>query len=113
MEETCNAVKHCTFNSLCIMDELGRGTSTFDGVAIAYSVVKYLADNIKCRTLFATHYHYLLEEFRMNKNIGYFNMACFVEEDRVVFLYKLKPGECQKSFGINVAKVIIIKLHIY
>lgn len=63
MEETSNAVKYSTSNSLIIMDELGRGTSTFDGVAIAYSILKYLVQHVKCRTLFATHYHILLDEF--------------------------------------------------
>jgi DNA mismatch repair protein MSH6 len=63
MEETLNIVKKATKNSIAILDELGRGTSTFDGVAIAYSVLKYIIDSIQCRTLFATHYHLLIEEF--------------------------------------------------
>lgn len=70
MEETLNIVKEATANSLAILDELGRGTSTFDGVAIAYAVLKYLLDNVKCRIMFATHYHVLIEEFRMYKEIS-------------------------------------------
>jgi len=65
MEETANLTKLGTENSLAILDELGRGTSTFDGVAIAFAVLKYLVQNIKCRALFATHYHILLEYFRL------------------------------------------------
>ena len=69
MEETLNIVKEGTENSLCILDELGRGTSTFDGVAIAFAVMKFLISNIKCRTMFATHYHVLIEEFKMYREI--------------------------------------------
>ena len=64
MEETLNIVKSGTSHSLAILDELGRGTSTFDGVSLAFSVLKYLVENVKCRTIFATHYHVLIEEFR-------------------------------------------------
>lgn len=88
------------------MDELGRGTSTYDGVAIAYSILKYMIENLKCRCLFATHYHILLEEFQNSQNVCFYNMACYVKEkeEKVIFLYKLKEGTCQSSFGINVAK---------
>lgn len=107
MEETLNIVKSGTINSIAILDELGRGTSTFDGVALAYSVLKYILENLKCRTIFATHYHVLIEEFRMYKEITFYHMAANVDPDKekVIFLYKLKEGECNQSFGINVAKV--------
>ena len=107
MEETVNVLKHGSQHSLVIMDELGRGTSTFDGVAIAYSVLKYLVENLKCRTIFATHYHILIEEFRVYKEIEFCNMAAVLDDkmERVIFLYKLTKGECLESFGINVAKV--------
>ena len=75
MEETANIVKHSTKHSLVILDELGRGTSTFDGAAIAYSVIKYLSNNVKCRTLFATHYHMLIEYFRLYEEICF----CFMK----------------------------------
>ena len=109
MEETLNIVKYGTQNSLAILDELGRGTSTFDGVAIAFSVLKYLVENIKCLTLFATHYHILLDEFRFYKQIEFFHMNAKVDElnEKVIFLYKLTKGECLNSFGISVAKVFI------
>ncbi|EAR96989.1 MutS domain III protein (macronuclear) [Tetrahymena thermophila SB210] len=108
MEETSNAVKQGSKHSLIIMDELGRGTSTFDGVAIAYSIVRYLVENLQSRCLFATHYHVLLDEFRHYPQIAYYHMACHVDEKRskVIFLYRLKAGECSSSFGINVAKVV-------
>ena len=61
MEETNNILKYATFKSLAIVDELGRGTSTFDGYSIAFAVLKYLVDKIKCRSLFSTHYHMLLD----------------------------------------------------
>lgn len=107
MEETVNAVKFSTKNSLVIMDELGRGTSTFDGVAIAYGVLKHLLDVVCCRTLFATHYHVLLEEFRDSyEHLAYYFMDCFFDaaKERIIFKYKLKQGECPRSFGIQVAK---------
>lgn len=107
MEETLNAVKLSTKNSLVIMDELGRGTSTFDGVAIAYGVLKHLLENVCCRTLFATHYHVLLEEFRGTySNLAYYFMDLYFDEKRekIIFKYKLKEGECPRSFGIQVAK---------
>lgn len=69
MEETGNVTRLATRHSLCILDELGRGTSTFDGVSIAYAVLKYLATKIKCRALFATHYHILIEYFGLYDEI--------------------------------------------
>jgi len=71
MEETSNIVRQATKHSLVIMDELGRGTSTFDGVAIAFAVLKHLVLNIKCRTFFATHYHILLDYFRLYDEIKF------------------------------------------
>ena len=96
--------------SLAILDELGRGTSTFDGVALAYSVLKHLLENLRCLSIFATHYHVLIEEFRMFPEIEFFHMAAEVDEvnERVQFLYKLREGECHQSFGLNVAKVMIL-----
>lgn len=75
MEETLNICRTSSKRSLAILDELGRGTSTFDGVAIAYSVLKYLVESIKCRIMFATHYHILLEEFRLYPEIEFYHMA--------------------------------------
>ena len=106
MEETLNIVRDATKNSFVILDELGRGTSTYDGVAIAHAVLKYLADDIRCYTLFATHYHLLLDEFALFDNVLCYHMACEFDhqKDVVKFLYKFAKGNAM-SFGINVAKM--------
>jgi len=107
MEETLNILKYGTMNSLAIVDELGRGTSTFDGVSIAYSVLKHILTDLKCRTLFATHYHVLLDEFRDSPDVSYYHMASKIdhENEKVIFLYKLIQGECSNSFGLNIARI--------
>jgi DNA mismatch repair protein MSH6 len=119
LAETAAALRGATRRSLVIMDELGRGTSTFDGTAIASSVVKHLVDRSKCLSLFATHYHSLLEEWKHNRNVRLGHMECIVEngittsrpeneekdESTITFLYTLGEGVCPKSFGINVARL--------
>ena len=94
------------------MDELGRGTSTFDGTAIAFAAVKHLVERNKCLALFATHYHNLLDDWSSHPLVRLGHMECMVEEDegdgtpsRVTFLYTLGRGACPKSFGINVARL--------
>ena len=90
------------------MDELGRGTSTFDGYSIAHSVLSYLANKVKCRTLFTTHYHMLVEDFRnIPHTVGLYHMKSSFEEnsDKIRFLYKFAPGVAPQSFGIYVAKL--------
>jgi len=107
MEETVNVIKYGTMNSLAIMDELGRGTSTFDGVAIAYAVMKHLVTKLGCRTFFATHYHVLLDEFRDMPQITFFHMGSRIDyhNEKIIFSYKLLPGECSNSFGLNIARI--------
>jgi DNA mismatch repair protein MSH6 len=106
MEETVNILKQATRNSLVIIDELGRGTSTFDGYSIAHAVLKYLVKHIKCMTLFSTHYHMLLNDFRNTKRVGCYHMASVQESKfKVTFLYKFIKGECPQSFGLNVARM--------
>jgi len=106
MEETHSIVTEATRNSLLIVDELGRGTSTYDGVAIAYSTLKYIAEKLKCITLFATHYHLLLEEFQLYQNISNYHMESEFDEekDEIKFLYKFIEGQAKKSHGIVIAK---------
>ena len=106
MEETYHIVTQATRNSLLIIDELGRGTSTYDGLAIAYATLKYISESLKCVTLFATHYHSLLKEFNMYKNIADYVMASEFnkEKDEIKFLYKFIRGKADKSHGIMIAR---------
>jgi len=99
-------LKGTTPSSIVILDELGRGTSTFDGYAIAYSVLDYLATNVGCLTLFSTHYHLLCKEVEHNPLVALNHMSCYVDEQQgtVTFLYKLAEGACPKSYGMNVAR---------
>ncbi|CAG8589017.1 12391_t:CDS:10, partial [Gigaspora rosea] len=107
LSETSKIIHEATPRSMVILDELGRGTSTFDGYAIAYSVLHYLATHIGCLGLFSTHYGMLTQEFAKNPNIALKHMSCHVDQDRkeVTFLYKLVPGVCPKSYGMNVANM--------
>ncbi|XP_017112610.1 probable DNA mismatch repair protein Msh6 [Drosophila elegans] len=112
LNETSLILKHATCHSLVLLDELGRGTATYDGTAIAASVVNFLA-NLKCRTLFSTHYHNLIDFFHNDKRITLGHMACMVEnednedptQETVTFLYKYTAGACPKSYGFNAAKL--------
>lgn len=108
MEESYNIINEATKDSFVIMDELGRGTSTFDGLALAYSVLKYVVEEIKCKTLFSTHYHLLIDEFKFFSNIKnyYMDFKYNEEKEEIEFLYKFVEGEACKSFGINVAKMV-------
>ena len=105
MLEANNALRYATENSLIIFDEIGRGTATFDGMAIAQAMIEYIASSIKCITLFSTHYHELT--FLEEKELGIKNVhaSASIENDDLVFLYRIKPGRSNKSYGINVAKL--------
>lgn len=107
LKETATILAKATPQSLVILDELGRGTSTFDGYAIAHAVLRHLADATGCRCLFATHYHLLTDEFETHAAVANYNMACVVDEaggsHDVTFLYKLQKGVCSKSYGMHVA----------
>jgi DNA mismatch repair protein MSH6 len=114
LAETAAALRGASRRSLVIMDELGRGTSTFDGTAIASATVQHLVERNKCLTLFATHYHSLLEEWKTNNSVTMGHMECLVEQKssdtesddcNITFLYTLGNGPCPKSFGINVARL--------
>ena len=105
LEETSNILKHATKNSLVILDELGRGTSTFDGTAIAFAVAKTLINDIECRTLFSTHYHGLTDAFIGNDKVGMYHMSYKQKGNDIIFLYKFTKGICKQSHGINCAKL--------
>ncbi len=107
MVETANILHHATPRSLVILDEIGRGTSTYDGLAIARAIVEYLHNNKRCgaRTLFATHYHELVEVARVLPRIRCFNVAVSEEEGEIVFLRKIVPGGADRSYGVHVAQL--------
>ncbi|MGM9992832.1 MAG: DNA mismatch repair protein MutS [Candidatus Bruticola sp.] len=105
MSETANIVNNSTSKSLVVLDEIGRGTSTFDGLAIAQAVVEYLHDGPKPLTLFATHFHELTKLGRTLKGCRNFRVAVKELTDEVVFLHKIVPGGADRSYGIYVAKL--------
>ncbi|MDD2376104.1 MAG: DNA mismatch repair protein MutS [Clostridia bacterium] len=105
MSELSNILKNATNNSLVILDEIGRGTSTYDGLAIAWATVEYIVSEVKCKTLFATHYHELTEledNLECVKNYSVQTEEC---GDDVIFLHKIVPGGADNSYGIYVAKL--------
>lgn len=107
MEETKNVLQFATPRSLAILDELGRGTSTYDGYSIAKAVIKHLVTDINCLVLFSTHYMMLLDELRNEPAVKYYHMSFKANEDNdhVIFLYNFIQGECPMSFGLNVARM--------
>lgn len=105
MTETARILNQATQRSLVILDEIGRGTSTYDGVSLAWSIAEYIHNQINCRTLFATHYHELTDLADMLDNISNLNVAVRENNGEVVFLYKIIEGAADKSYGIHVAKI--------
>ena len=105
MNETANIVNNATERSLVILDEIGRGTSTFDGLSIAWSVAEFLHDKIKARTLFATHYHELTKLSEQRSGVCNFNVAVREWNEQIIFLRKIIPGGADKSYGIQVARL--------
>jgi DNA mismatch repair protein MutS len=105
MNETANIINNATERSLVILDEIGRGTSTFDGLSIAWSVAEFLYDEIKARTLFATHYHELTKLAEDRKGVCNLNVAVREWNEQIIFLRKIVPGGADKSYGIQVARL--------
>jgi DNA mismatch repair protein MutS len=105
MNETANIINNATARSLVILDEIGRGTSTFDGLSIAWSVAEFLYDKIKARTLFATHYHELTKLAEDRKGVCNFNVAVREWNEQIIFLRKIIAGGADKSYGIQVARL--------
>ncbi|MHC4628705.1 MAG: DNA mismatch repair protein MutS, partial [Planctomycetota bacterium] len=102
MTETANIINNATYRSLVILDEVGRGTSTYDRLSLAWAITEYIANTLTCRTLFATHYHELTELAELFKNVKNCNVAVREWMDEVVFLHKILPGGTDKSYGIHV-----------
>jgi DNA mismatch repair protein MutS len=105
MAETSAIVHGATSRSLVLLDEIGRGTSTYDGVAIAWAVTEHLHDRIGCKTIFATHYHELTQLTERLYHVRNYNVAVREVGDQVVFLHQLRPGASDRSYGIHVARL--------
>jgi len=105
MNETANILNNATDRSLVILDEVGRGTSTFDGVSIAWAVTEHLCAETRSRTLFATHYHELTELSLIHDGVRNYHVSVKEWGDRLVFVHKIAPGGVDKSYGIHVARI--------
>lgn len=105
MNEVNYALSHASKDSLILFDEVGRGTATFDGMALAQSIIEYICEEIKCVTLFSTHYHELTSLSDTLKGLINLHASVIEENDKVTFLYKIREGATNKSYGINVARL--------
>jgi DNA mismatch repair protein MutS len=105
MTETARILNTATPRSLVVLDEIGRGTSTYDGISLAWAIVEHLHDSLSCRTLFATHYHELTDLTQTLSGVRNLNVAVKEWQDHVVFLHKIVPGAADKSYGIHVARL--------
>jgi DNA mismatch repair protein MutS len=105
MSETALILNNATANSLVILDEIGRGTATFDGLSIAWAVAEHLHDILQSRTLFATHYHELTDLEQARSAVKNYNVAVREWKDEIIFLRKIVPGAADKSYGIQVARL--------
>ncbi|MBW4664243.1 MAG: DNA mismatch repair protein MutS [Chroococcus sp. CMT-3BRIN-NPC107] len=105
MNETANILNHATSQSLVLLDEIGRGTATFDGLSIAWAVAEYLAAEIKARTIFATHYHEMNELASMMPNVANYQVTVKELPDQIIFLHQVQPGGADKSYGIEAGRL--------
>jgi DNA mismatch repair protein MutS len=107
MIEAANILHHATPRSLLILDEIGRGTSTYDGVSIAWAMVEYVHNHpqLRAKTLFATHYHELTQLAELLPGVRNYNVAVSEADNKVVFLHKIVPGGADRSYGIHVAQL--------
>jgi DNA mismatch repair protein MutS len=105
MNETANILNHATAKSLVLLDEIGRGTATFDGLSIAWAVAEYLAVEIKSRTIFATHYHELNELATIVSNVANYQVTVKELPDQIIFLHQVQPGGADKSYGIEAGRL--------
>ena len=105
MMEANNAISHATKNSLILFDELGRGTATYDGMALAQSIIEYIHEHTGAKTLFATHYHELTSLESSLEHLVNVHVATLEQDGQVTFLHKIEPGPADKSYGIHVAKI--------
>ncbi len=103
MSEAAHILHNATANSLVLIDEIGRGTSTYDGLVLARSILEYLLNNIGCYCLFSTHYFELVKLAEMNKTIALLHLSAIEHKDKIIFMHHVKPGSADKSYGIAVA----------
>jgi DNA mismatch repair protein MutS len=105
MNETANILNHATPKSLILLDEIGRGTATFDGLSIAWAVAEYLATEVQARTIFATHYHELNELASILTNVANYQVTVKEMADKIIFLHQVSPGGADKSYGIEAGRL--------
>ncbi|WP_448534138.1 MutS-related protein, partial [Parathermosynechococcus lividus] len=105
MNETANILNHAGPQSLVLLDEIGRGTATFDGLAIAWSVAEYLATTLRSRTIFATHYHELNQLASLLPNVANFQVVVKELPEEIIFLHQVKPGGADRSYGIEAGRL--------
>ncbi len=105
MNETANILNHATSRSLVLLDEIGRGTATFDGLSIAWAVAEYIAVDIQARTIFATHYHELNELASILPNVANYQVTVKELPDQIIFLHQVQPGGADKSYGIEAGRL--------
>ena len=105
MNETANILNHATTRSLVLLDEIGRGTATFDGLSIAWAVAEHLATEIRARTIFATHYHELNELASILPNVANYQVVVKELPDQIIFLHKVQPGGADRSYGIEAGRL--------
>jgi DNA mismatch repair protein MutS len=105
MTEAANILNNATPRSLVILDEIGRGTSTYDGVSLAWAITEFLHHQIGCRSLFATHYHELAQLAETLPNLRNYNVLVREWQEDIVFLHKIAAGSADKSYGIHVARL--------
>jgi len=105
MNETANILNHATPKSLVLLDEIGRGTATFDGLSIAWAVAEHLATDICARTIFATHYHELNELASILPNVANYQVVVKELPDQIIFLHQVRPGGADKSYGIEAGRL--------
>jgi DNA mismatch repair protein MutS len=105
MNETANILNHATPKSLVLLDEIGRGTATFDGLSIAWAVAEHLATEIQARTIFATHYHELNELASILPNIANYQVTVKEMPDQIIFLHRVQPGGADRSYGIEAGRL--------
>ena len=108
MKEAEYAISEADSDSLILFDELGRGTATFDGMALAQAIIEYIHENIHGKTFFSTHYHELTDLEKNLKHLKNIHVSAYEENGKLIFLHKIKEGSVDKSYGIHVAKLALL-----